>query len=123
MLGTIEFRISSAELGRGVQIVSLGGEIDAHTAPRLDDELAAALATGATRVVVDLAGTSFIDSTVVGVLLRADERLNGHEGRLVLVSDDPRILRVFELTGLARRFTIVRGLNEAIDKLVGARAA
>lgn len=123
MLGTIEFRISSAELGRGVQIVSLGGEIDAHTAPRLDDELGAALATGATRVVVDLAGTSFIDSTVVGVLLRADERLNGHEGRLVLVSDDPRILRVFELTGLARRFTIVRGLNEAIDKLVGARAA
>ena len=106
-----------------MQIVSRGGEIDAHTAPRLDDELGAALATGATRVVVDLAGTSFIDSTVVGVLLRADERLNGHEGRLVLVSDDPRILRVFELTGLARRFTIVRGLNEAIDKLVGARAA
>ena len=119
-LRTIEFQISSAALGRGVQIVSLGGEVDAHRAPRLDEELAGAVEGGARRLVVDLAGTSFIDSAVLGVLLRADHRLRG-EGQLVVVSDDPRILRAFELTGLDRRFTILRSLTEAISKLSNGR--
>jgi len=100
-----------------VQIVSLGGEVDAHTAPRLDEELAGAIEAGARRVVVDLAGTSFVDSTVLGVLLRTQRRLDGLEGRLVLVSDDPRILRVFELTGLDRQFQIERSLTETISNL------
>lgn len=117
VLGTVEFRISSAELGSGAQIVSLGGEVDVHTAPRLDEELARATGAGSRRVVVDLAGASFIDSTVVGVLLRAHERLGRDGGGLVLVSDDPRILRVFELTGLDRRLTIERSLAEAIGEL------
>lgn len=114
---TMEFRISSAELGRGVQIVSLGGEVDVHTAPRLDEELAGAIETGARRLVVDLAGTSFVDSTVVGVLLRAQQRLDDMDGRLVLVSDDPRILRVFEITGLDSSFAIERSLTETISRL------
>lgn len=117
VLGTVEFRISSAELGSGAQIVSLGGEVDVHTAPRLDEELARATGAGSRRVVVDLAGASFIDSTVVGVLLRAHERLGRDGGGLVLVSDDPRILRVFELTGLDRRLTVERSLAEAIGEL------
>jgi anti-sigma B factor antagonist len=116
-----EFQISSATLGRGVQIVSIGGEVDMHTAPRLDEEIAAAMESGARRVVVDLAGTSFIDSTVVGVLLRAHQRLNGQDGQLVLVADDPRILRVFQLTGLDRRFAIERSLVETIGKLSNGR--
>lgn len=103
-----------------MQIVSVGGEVDAHTAPRLDEELAGAIEAGARRLVVDLAGTSFIDSTVLGVLLRADHRLRG-DGQLVVVSDDPRILRAFQLTGLDRRFTILRSLTEAISKLSNGR--
>jgi anti-sigma B factor antagonist len=117
---TTEFHVSSAVLGRGVQIVSLGGEVDVHTAPRLDEELAGAIETGARRVVVDLAATSFVDSAVVDVLLRTNRRLDGLDGRLVLVSDDPRILRVFELSGLDRRLTIERSLTETISKLAEA---
>ena len=118
----IEFQISSAALGRGVQIVSLGGEVDAHTAPRLDEELAGAVEAGARRLVVDLAGTSFIDSSVIGVLVRADERLKG-EGQLLVVADDPRILRVFQVIGLDRRFTIRSSLTEAIAELSNGTAS
>jgi anti-sigma B factor antagonist len=106
-----------------VQIVSLGGEVDVHTASRLDEELAGAIEMGARRVVVDLAGTSFIDSTVLGVLLRTNRRLDALDGRLVLVSDDPRILRVFELSGLDRQFEIERSLAETISKLSDRNAS
>jgi hypothetical protein len=40
----------------------------------------------------------------------------------VVVSDDPRILRVFEITGLDRVFRIERSLMEAVGELAGARA-
>jgi anti-anti-sigma factor len=116
-LQVTEFQISSAALGRGVQIVSLGGEVDAHTAPRLNEELAGAIEFGVRRLVVDLAGTSFIDSTVLGVLLEAQRRLDALDGRLVLVCDDPRIRRVFELAGLDRHFVIERSLIETIGDL------
>jgi anti-sigma B factor antagonist len=112
-----EFRISSAALGRGVQIVSLGGEVDMYTAPRLNEELSGAIGSGARRVVVDFAGASFIDSSVLGVLVEAKRSLDALDGELVLVSDDPRIVRVFELTGLDRHFTMERSLMETIGDL------
>lgn len=114
---TTEFQITSAALGRGLQIVSLGGEVDIYTAPRLERELAAAAESGARTVVVDLAGTSFVDSTVVGVLLRGHERFERAGGRLVIVSDDPRILRLFQLSGLDRRLRVERSLLETIGAL------
>jgi anti-anti-sigma factor len=59
---------------------------------------------------------------VVGVLLEAKRRLDALDGRLVLVSDDPRIRRVFELTGLDRHFVIERSLMETIGDLSNGTA-
>ena len=117
-MSTIDFRISSAQLGARTRIVSLGGEIDLHTAPQLNDALESAVADGATRVIVDFEGVSFIDSTVLGVLLRTFSRLRSSGGELVLVSDDRRILRTFEITGLDRKFRIESSLAEAMHSLV-----
>jgi anti-sigma B factor antagonist len=118
-MSTVDFRISSAHLADDAYIVSLGGEVDLYTAPQLDEELAALTAGGAHRVVVDLAGAAFIDSTVLGVLLKALTRLDAGGGELILVSDDRRILKIFEVTGLGRVFRIAPTLTDAIASLVG----
>ena len=114
---TLDARIDSARIGRGVHVVALGGEIDLHTAPRLDEALFGAIHDGAQRVLVDLAGTTFVDSTVLGVLLRAHRRLDDAGGRLVLVSNDPRILRTLELTGLDRTLAVEPTLTETVAGL------
>jgi anti-sigma B factor antagonist len=114
---TLDARIDSARIGRGVHVVALGGEFDLHTAPRLDEALFSAIDEGAHRVLVDLAATTFVDSTVLGVLLRAHRRLNDRGGRLVVVSDDPRILRTIELTGLDRTLSVERSLTETVAGL------
>ena len=114
---TLDARIDSARIGRGVHVVALGGEIDLHTAPRLDEELFGAIGDGAERLLVDLGGATFVDSTVLGVLLRAHRRLDDRGGRLVIVSDDPRILRTLELTGLDRTLSVERSLTETIAGL------
>jgi anti-sigma B factor antagonist len=113
----LDARIDSARIGRGVHVVALGGEIDLHTAPRLDEALFGAIHEGAQRVLVDLAGTTFVDSTVLGVLLRAHRRLDDAGGRLVLVSNDPRILRTLELTGLDRTLAVESTLTESVAGL------
>jgi anti-sigma B factor antagonist len=113
----LDARIDSARIGRGVHVVALGGEIDLHTAPRLDEELFGAIGDGAQRLLVDMAGATFVDSTVLGVLLRAHRRLDDSGGRLVIVSDDPRILRTLELTGLDRTLSVERSLTETVAGL------
>lgn len=117
-MSAIEFRISSAHLADDAYIVSLGGEIDLFTAPQLERELARLTDAGARRIVVDLAGATFIDSTVLGVLLKALTRLDAHEGELALVSDDLRILKIFDITGLGRVFRIEPTLTAAIESVL-----
>jgi anti-sigma B factor antagonist len=114
---TLDARIDAARIGRGVHLVAVGGEIDLHTAPRLDEALFGAIGDGAQRVLVDLAGTTFVDSTVLGILVRAHRCLNDCGGRLVIVSDDPRILRTLALTGLDRMLSVESSLTATVADL------
>jgi anti-anti-sigma factor len=74
-------------------------------------------ACGARRVVIDFAGAAFIDSTVLDVLLNALTRLAAGGGELILVSDDRRILKILEVSGVERRFRIAATLTDAIASL------
>ena len=112
--------ITSSRVGDDASVVSVRGEIDLYTAPKLEAELSRALRDEDGAVIVDLADASFIDSTVLAVLLAARKRLNGRGRELKLVSDDPRILRVFQITGLDRRFRIEPTLTEALGTFVTA---
>ena len=59
----------SISLGSGYVVVSVAGEIDALTERAFRDALASALTRGQLRVVVDLAGVTFMGSTGIGVLM------------------------------------------------------
>jgi anti-sigma B factor antagonist len=111
-----KFRVSTAELVEGAYVVTVNGEADMYGAPQLSTELDRLITNGARDVIVDLLDVPFVDSTVLGVLLTASKRarVDGHE--LVLVSDDPRVLRVFEVTGLLGQFTVERSLASAVER-------
>ena len=63
---------------------------------------------------VDLANVNFIDSTALRVLLKALPGFSRRGGKLVLVSEDRRVLRTLEITGLDMKFTVEPRLAEAI---------
>ena len=109
-----DFAITTAQVGPEEYVVALGGEVDMYRSPELEHDLGAVAARGGRRVVVDLTGASFIDSTVLGVLMRELKRLEAAGGKLLLVSSDPRILRTFEITGLDKMFTIEPNLTRAV---------
>jgi anti-sigma B factor antagonist len=113
-VSVIGFEIRTAELTPRTYVVSVTGEIDAFTSPALERELDWVLGDGGSNAVVDLGEVAFIDSTALRVLLRALPRFSKRGGRLVLVSDDCRVLRTLEITGLDRKFRVESRLGEAI---------
>ena len=90
----------------GVATVVLSGELDLATAPRLSG--AVAEHADAKLLVLDMTAITFMDSTGVTALLRADRRRSlGSGSRLVVVAGDGAVRRVLELCGLDGRLTIV----------------
>jgi anti-sigma B factor antagonist len=113
-VSVIGFEIRTAQLTPGMYVVSVTGEIDAFTSPALERELEWVLGDGASNAVVDLAEVGFIDSTALRVLLKALPGFSRRGGKLVLVSEDRRILRTLEITGLDMKFTVEPSLADAI---------
>ena len=115
-----EFEVRTAGVGNHGFVVSICGEADLHNAPEMERELLEVLQLGGNSVVVDFAEVGFIDSTVLGLLLRYQPRFRDRGGDLVLVSDDRRILRTLEITGLDRVFRIEQRLGDAVAGLHAA---
>jgi anti-sigma B factor antagonist len=111
----LDFRVRTAQVSPESYVVSIDGELDLHTAPELEQALETVYSLGGRNVVIDLAGLVFIDSTALAALLRAQPRFRSRGGRLLLVSEDRRILRTLEITGLDRMFDIEPRLGGAVE--------
>jgi anti-sigma B factor antagonist len=112
-----EFQVSTTGLDDGVARVVVLGEADIYTAPELKEALNAAIEGGATSVLVDLSGATFIDSTTLGVLMGAVRRLRPAGGEVAIACADPNIRRIFEITLLDRVFRIFTTPGEGLDHL------
>ncbi len=100
----------------GAAVLRVTGEIDVATAPRLREHVVTLVAEGETRLVVDLEGVDFIDSTGLGALVGALKRVRTHGGELAIVCTRSRLLKVFEITGLGRVFEV----HDTVDAAVAA---
>jgi anti-sigma B factor antagonist len=80
-----------------LEVVSLGGELDAANAERLERAL---LESVAGSVVVDLTGLRFIDSSGLTALVHARNAITGCGRHFGLRGASGSVQRVFEITGL-----------------------
>lgn len=101
-LGAVHTEIRTERSGEDTFVVALAGEHDLYTVPKVQEALCSVIAAGATTIIVDLTETTFLDSTMLHVLLGARNELEG--GQLRLVTSDPNIKRVFEIAGMDRLF-------------------
>lgn len=98
----------------GTTVVSVGGEIDVYTAPKLRDKITELVAAGAHKLVIDLEAVEFLDSTGLGVLVGGLKKVRAHDGSLHLVCTQDRLLKIFRITGLAKVFAIYDSVEAAI---------
>lgn len=100
------FAVRREELPLGSYVVAVAGEVDAFTAPMLEDELDELIGAGAVHVVVDLSDAPFLDSSGLAVLLAASRRLG--RDRFAVAGLGLESKRVLEITG-ADRLLVVEG--------------
>src|SRR2546430_1598447 len=82
-------------------VVRVAGEIDISNATEVAREIESSIPTDCDRVVLDLAGTAYLDSSGISLLLRLAERLRARRQlmELVVPADSP-VRGVLELTAL-----------------------
>jgi anti-sigma B factor antagonist len=109
-----EFSAWDEQVDDATHVISVTGEIDIFTAPEFKERISAAIDAGRDRLVVDLGGTTFIDSSSLGVLISAHRRLAGRDGRLVIACDVESVLNTFRITGLDSVLEIVPTRDDAL---------
>jgi len=111
----MELSVSTREEGE-FTVVEVGGEVDVYTAPRLREAVVSAIDAGNVKLVIDVDRVDFLDSTGVGVLVGALKKVRGEGGTLDIVCTQPRLLKIFDITGLDKVF----GLHASVPEAIGS---
>ena len=103
-----------------ITILSIQGEMDDFHAPKLNDAFNAVIERDACKkLIVDLDGTSFIDSVGLGTLALAGKKMKLQQGQVGLVCTRPQILRLLNASGIVDALPNVVVLYDTIDDAKG----
>lgn len=81
--------------------LALTGELDMREGPQFHQAITQAESSSPERIVVDMRGLSFIDSTGLRLMLEAHERAKATGHDLVLIPGSTKVQRPFEVTKLS----------------------
>lgn len=91
----------SYEKNRGRLTIRLSGELDHFVAGRVRAELDELLRDPKIkRLVFDLSGVSFLDSSAIGLIIGRYKAMARRGGSVAVLNTDPRVDRIFEMAGL-----------------------
>lgn len=95
------------------------GELDVEVVPELRARLAEALDAGHTRIVIDLAEVSFIDSLSLSAIVGARRKL-AEPGRLAVVAVHDYVRLILQATGLEQVLDVFGTRAEAEEFVLAA---
>ena len=112
------FELVVAEPIDGVVVISIIGELDMASAPRLRTELVGIVAAEATPLVVlDLAGVDLLDPTGLGVIFDGVKRSRLGGGDLALARAEPQVQQDLDLMRVSEILPLYESVDDAIQAL------
>jgi anti-sigma B factor antagonist len=94
--------VSSPEPG----VLALEGEIDLHESPAVREKLNPLIDAKLPRIVVDLSGVSYIDSSGLALFIEAMQRIQSYGGKFALCGLTATVRTIFEIARLDQVFQI-----------------
>jgi anti-anti-sigma factor len=107
---SVEWATSEREDGVHVE---LSGELDISSAGSVESRLMELERSEPARVIIDLRGIRFIDSTGLSMIINADGRARKAGRRLTIVSGEGVPRRILRTVGLEDRLDVVADLPDA----------
>ncbi|MFI9427678.1 STAS domain-containing protein [Streptomyces achromogenes] len=90
-------------------VLEMSGALDYDTAPRLQALLATLTLRPGQRLVLDLAGVEFCDSSGITALIAAHHHARAARADVALAAVPPRVLRTLRIVGLDQIFALHPG--------------
>ena len=89
------------EMNRGTLVIHLKGDLDHHSAEEMRGEMDRLLCdTSIHRVVLDMSGLGFMDSSGIGLIIGRYKILKKRGGQMAIRSGNRRVDRILQLSGL-----------------------
>ena len=106
--------VQSRQADNGVTVIAPTGRLDVAGAPALKNAVSEAVKNGQPRLVIDLEGVSFVDSTGLGSVIAALKQVRTSKGDLRLAAPNQQVRVVLELTTLDRVFPYFATVEDAL---------
>lgn len=97
--------------------LSLEGQLDAVTAPELDQFISANLNPGITTLILDLSKLNFVSSAGLRIFAKTRKAMQAQEGKLCFVNLSPQVQKVFEIVKAVPTSDVFRNLEELDEYL------
>lgn len=109
----MELQLGSHSERDGTVVVSVAGDVDNDSAPELRRVLSSAFADGASRVVVDLSKTDFLDSSGLGALVGVNKE-HASDGELLVVCPKAQLRKLFQISRLDEVLLVLSDMDSAL---------
>ncbi len=106
--------VETRQADNGVTVVAPTGRLDIAGAPALKEAIEEVVKNGPPRIVIDMEGVSFVDSTGLGSVIAALKQVRGSQGELRLAAPNQQARVVLELTTLDRVFPYYATVEDAL---------
>jgi anti-sigma B factor antagonist len=106
------------EQKNGLTICQVDGEIDINTAPDIKKVFDKLLSKKESKVVINLAKVTYVDSSGLATLVEILKNMRGYGGKMKLTNLSPKIKSLFEITKLEKLFEIMSDEEEAISSFI-----
>jgi len=95
-------------------VLSLEGEIDLHVSPRVSISLRQMIEKKPKRLVVNLSGVTYLDSSGLAVLIEAMQNVEKYGGKFALAGMQETVRSIFEIARLDQVFHIFMDVDSAL---------
>jgi anti-sigma B factor antagonist len=115
-------KLSEDQIEPGVEAIRVEGELDLATVGEFEARVARALDGRRRRIMIDLSGCRFIDSSVLAALIQLRAKSGSSDQPRFAVVAEAQPLRVLKMTGLDQRIPVFETTQDALDGLAPAGA-
>jgi anti-sigma B factor antagonist len=87
-------------------VIAPQGELDLHSSPVIKEQLESIIDAQRPKVVVDLSGVSYVDSSGLAVFIEAMQRVAGYGGSFAICGLQENVKHIFTIARLDQVFRI-----------------
>jgi anti-sigma B factor antagonist len=100
-----------------IRIVDFNGRLDTGTSPMAESQITGLLEAGHSKIVINLAGTDYVSSSGLRVLLVTAKKISAINGKLKITAPNPVVMEILDISGFSTILDIRGSEDEALSEL------